>query len=440
MMNPEIGMNRARARLLKPVQLKLLIWLLSLLALFLFTAASQALSLNYDTKILKNGIKVFYKVLPQTNSVTARIIVPAGSLNEPHQFQGISHLIEHLIYRGNETHTTGEFQRTVADQGGNYNGFNFMDRTEYYLRIPAAGFAPAFSLYLNLITQPAFAEPGITLEKKIITIEKELRNAPGNVGRLFLDELTQTRLNSSIEAITRDDLYSYHQKFYTPQNLAVIITGAFNPDQVFQTLSELQNISASQGAVLPERLFPEITTNKVIEDDLAGEYYQVLLGFELKKLAGKDLLVAKALPLLARLHPLGYDYLYDKPLNYDISLLNAGGRYYLIFCYTDYQNDYTLEMNTWHDQNIIRYCKYLQAKNFSRSLQSLAKSLETYYKIYALDPDYLNQFYEQILFDPTVIASSELSAFRNLKKADFKNFVSKYLENKSCQKVIVKAK
>jgi hypothetical protein len=447
MVNPRIRARtrgikdvRADAQLIKPKPLKLLIWLLPLLALVLLTVTSQALSLDYNTKILGNGIKVFYKVLPQTNNIIARIIVPAGSLNEPRQLQGISHLTEHLIYRGNENHTTQELREAVFDQGGEYNGFNYMDRTEYYLRIPAASFTKAFSLYLNLITQPGFAEPGIILEKKIVTIEKELRNAPGNVGRLFLDELTQTQLNSSIGAITRDDLIAYHQKLYAPRNLAVIITGAFNPAQVFQTLSTLQNKSAAQGAILPERLFPEITTNKVIEEDLSGEYYQVLLGFELKKVTGKDLLVAKALPLLAKLHPLGYDYLFDKPLNYDISLLNAGGRYYLIFCYVDSRNDYTLAINTWHEQNIARYCKYLQAKNFNPSLKTLAKSLETYYKIYATDPEYLNLFYDQILYEPTAITSAELTAFRNLKTADFKNFAGKYLENKSYQKVIVKAK
>lgn len=435
-----IRLKFLKLTLLKPKLLKAAARLLPLLTLLMFTATSQALPLNYDTKILKNGIKVFYKVLPQTSSVTARIIVPTGTLNEPQKLQGISHLIEHLIYRGNENHPTSEFRQMVIDQGGDYNGFTYIDRTEYYLRVPSAGFAPAFSLYLNLITQPGFAEPGVTLEKKIVTIEKELRNAPGNVGRIFLDELTQTQLDSSVEAITRDDLLAYHQKFYTPRNLAVIITGAFNTTAVFQTLSGVLNTSANQGAVLPERLFPEVTTNKVIEDDLSGEYYQVLLGFELKKISGKDLLVAKALPLLAELHPLGYDYLYDKPLNYDISLLNAGGRFYLIFGYADSRNDYTLEMNTWHEQNLARYCKYLQAKNFDQSLKSLAKNMETLYKIYATDPEYLNLFYDQILFDPTAITSAELKAFSKLKPVDFKNFVIKYLQNKNYQKVIVKAK
>ncbi|HEX3044865.1 MAG TPA: insulinase family protein, partial [Bacillota bacterium] len=73
-----------------------------------------ATNLDYQIKELPNGIKLVYKVLPGAKTTSARIIFPVGFLNEPPQFSNISHLLEHMVFRGSETYQAEDFQRRVV--------------------------------------------------------------------------------------------------------------------------------------------------------------------------------------------------------------------------------------------------------------------------------------------------------------------------------------
>jgi predicted Zn-dependent peptidase len=399
--------------------------------------STLAFNLSYQSKILPNGIRIVYKVLPKAKTAAARVIVPVGFLNESRERRGISHLLEHLIFRGNERYTPETLRYRVVEQGGSFNGSTTLDRTEFYFEIPAENLIPCLSMYVDLILNPGLTDQDIALEKKIVNIEKTLTRASGNAFFLYCNEITQQQLESSVNSITREDLVQYHQKYYKPNLITVVLTGAFNPDEVskfFSGLTKDQNAPSDSVPLLTH----ETGGNVVLNDYLMGEEYQLLFGFDLKQLPPDALVVAKVLPFILE-ESRQYDYLNDRSLDYQIFLYHIADRDYLVFMYRDCREKFSLALSTWHQKNLQRYFKYLKAKNFDKFLKWKSNSLENYFETFLFDPALLNEYYAGILSEPTAITPEDLQAIRRLSSKDIRNFVQKYLEGKSYQKVIVKA-
>lgn len=399
----------------------------------------HAANLDYQTKVLPNGIKLVYKQLPAAKTITTRIMIPTGFLNEPQGIRGISHLLEHLVYRGGGRFTAADFQRQVKGKAFEYNGFTSLDSTEYYLEVLPDNILNCLDIYLDLILHPNLAEEDIVLEKKIITVEKMLRAIPGDTFFLYINSLTQEQLSGNIHAISRDDLMSYHDQYYRTDNLTIIITGAFDLKKVQDLLSAQKTVDSAAPPQSVDWQFTEVKAELVLEDYLLGEEYQLLLGFNLPKPTATDLLVAKVLPYILRYESPEYDYMNDRPLDYQIFLTSMAGRYFLILGYRDCQQKYSAEMDAWHQKNFIRYCKYLKAKKFNTFLATLTKAMDKNMKSIGSDSTRYNDFIAQKLFMPEAIHEQDLEKIRGLSGNDFKNFVQKYLEIDSYFKIVIKA-
>jgi hypothetical protein len=409
-----------------------------MLVLLMFPVACQAAIVDFQTKTLPNGLKIIYKVQPREDTVCARIVIPAGLIHEPGQARGISHLLEHLIFRGSAKTAPSELYKLIDDQGGYHNGFVFPDRTEFYMEVLPANFLPALSIYCDFILQPGLAEPSIRLEKKIVTVETALRSVPGNIFYLYMNELTQHQFDDSLNGIGKDELSKYHRQFYRTDGMTVILTGAFKPEEAFKLLGSLPRNS---DPVLPpsEWLFHDPVSNIVLEDYLMSEKYRVLFGFDLKNLTPHELTVAKVLPYILKYESHQYDHVNDRPLDYGISLFSLSGHYFLVFVYRDPSDPYSLAIDEWHQKNLSRYFKYLQAKDFEPFLAKFTKYQSKLLETLEYDPVALNEYITNTQFDPAGLTASDLAAIRRLSSKHFKDFVQKYLTGKYYQKIIVKA-
>lgn len=172
---------------------------------------------------------------------------------------------------------------------------------------------------------------------------------------------------------------------------------------------------------------------------MPGEKYRLLFGLNLKNIKGKDLVIAKTLPYILSFESRQYDYVTNRPLDYENYLFNLGEDFYLIFEYKDVQEEYTPEMGKWHDRNIRRYYKYLKTKDFSHFLKALTTNLENNLKLIEASPTLLSQYYSQIIFEPTTISKADLKAIKRLSANDLKKFVEKYLEEQDYHKIVIKA-
>ncbi len=414
--------------------------IVNLCFLFLLCLPLSALAAapDYRTKTLSNGIKVVYSVQPRVNTTCVRVVVPTGFIHEPRRLRGVSHLLEHMVFRGSVNTPPRELYKLLDEQGGYHNGFTYLDRTEFYMEVLPANLLPALSIYLEFILTPELAEKNIALEKKIVTVEKALRNVPGNTFYLYMNELTRNQLDDSVTGISKEDLIKYHRQFYQTQLMTVIVTGSFKPDEVFNLLEKLP---PSPEQVLPpsDWLFQDPVSNIVLEDYLMGEKYQVLFGFELKNITLEDLKVAKVLPFILEYESHQYDHATNRPLDYRIALINLSGHYFLVFIYRDPNNPYSLEIGEWHEKNLARYFKYLQAKKFEKFLSRFAKTQEKAFESLNYNPAALNNYITLAQFDPAVILTKDLRSIQYLSSGNFKKFVQKYLAGKYYQKIVVKA-
>ncbi len=417
-----------------------LILTVCLFGFLLFSLNAQADGPDYSVKNLANGTRIVYKVIPQAKTVNIRIVLPVGFVNESHQLRGISHLLEHLIYRGSERISREQFHSLITYRGGSYNGFTMMNRTEYILEVTPENLESSLQAYLELILFPGLAETNIVLEKRVVTVEKAMRTIPGNTFFLYLNELTEKQFDDSVKNISRDDLLKYHQQFYQPENMIVIVTGAFKAKELAELISKYPDSGLKETSEqLNELRIKGPGSEVVLEDYLLGEQYQLLYGFNLQELSGKDLAIAKVLPLILNYESRQYDYINNRPLDYQIFLYNLAGDNMLIFQYRDCLAPYSSEIENWHQKNLARFFKYLGAKKFDKFLNYIVKYFDKYFEAVELDSGALNDYLDQYLFEPTAITEKDLSAIKNLSSSDFKKFVEKYLDGKKYQKIIVKA-
>lgn len=415
-------------------------WLIIGVILGCSAVTASALSFDWETQHLKNGITVYYQTMPESKDVTARIIVPAGRLSEPKNLRGVSHLIEHLIFRGNSQYVADDFIGKIRAAGGYYNGFTFFNRTEYYLEVPAENLMPLLQIYMDLILNPGFSEKHLQLEKKIIAVEMATRQVNRDSLYLFWNAQTEEQLTDSLGTVTKQDLVNYHRRYYQLDQMKVIITGKFNPKEVGQLFSRLCSPPAAEKVFTSDWHFEKNFTALTINDYLDGENYNILFGCELPKLSGKELTVAKVLPYLLEYDSRNYDVFKSKPLDYSIDFLNLGDYYFLILWYRDCQDKYTPEIEIWHHQNLERYLKFLKTKDFKKFLTRLSDFMEKRLEFYRTDPAALNEIYDSTLFDPSAITVDDYTEIHDLSSNDFKNFVEKYLEKKSYQEIIIKGK
>lgn len=400
---------------------------------------THAASLDYQTKELDNHMKLVYKTLPDAQTTAVRIVIPAGFLDEAKEVSNISHLLEHLIYRGSDKYSSDDFERQIVERGGRYNGFTMLDRTEYLLEMAAADFVPGLALYLDQIFHPCLRDEDIELEKKIITVEKVMRDNPGNIFYCYLNELTSKQLSETVNRITRADLVDYHQRHYRPEQVTVIITGNFELKEIVHVLTGVNASPSGKKETAMVWQPGAVKDDLMLEDYLQGEEYQLLYSFALPGLSRKDLLVAKVLPYIFSYESRNYDPVTGRALDYDMGVINLKEHFYLILTYRDCLNQYSPEIDDWHRKNLTRYCKLLKMKKFDKFLDNLSTWIKKEQILLEVDPALQNEYFSRKLFDPTIITDSDLKGIRSLSSGDFKTFVQKYLEGKPYQKTVIKA-
>ena len=101
-----------------------------LIAILLLGETAVGQEKEFTEKVFPNGVRLVYKQLPKGQTVTARIIVPAGFLDEPQEYLEISHLVEHLVFRGNGHAALSDSPDLMDGKGNTYNAFTTLNRTE----------------------------------------------------------------------------------------------------------------------------------------------------------------------------------------------------------------------------------------------------------------------------------------------------------------------
>ncbi|MDI6641413.1 MAG: pitrilysin family protein [Elusimicrobiota bacterium] len=199
---------------------------------------------------LKNGLNIYIKEDHKLPIASIQLWVRAGSIDETEKNNGISHFLEHMLFKGTEKYSVGEISRIVESYGGIINAGTSKEFTCYYIDITSTGFIDALKIIAEIAACKAtFPEEELERERLVILEEiKRSEDNPQNVlyenfnKQLFTVTPYSFRVIGSSEVVstlTREDLMNYYKKFYLPNNMILVIVGDINYKKTVKILKEL---------------------------------------------------------------------------------------------------------------------------------------------------------------------------------------------------------
>ncbi len=194
-------------------------------------------------RTLPNGLEFIVKEDHHAPVVSAQVWVRTGSiLEDEHLGAGISHLLEHMVFKGSTTRGPAELAKAVQAVGGCMNACTSFDRTVYYVDAPVEGAETALDVLTDLTVRAIFPEEEFEKEKDVIRREIDMGEDDPDTKHSHLLFSTVFRRHPMgqpvighldlFNRITRDQMRAYYEQHYVPGNMFVIVAGAVTPDQV----------------------------------------------------------------------------------------------------------------------------------------------------------------------------------------------------------------
>lgn len=208
--------------------------------------------------------------------------VKTGSINEDDTNNGISHFLEHLMFKGTHTYKVGEFDRMLESKGAIVNAATWKDYTFYYITLPKGinneNFKLAIDLHADMMMDPVFPseelgapfdinDNSVTDKRERHVVIEEIRMRKDQPWTKVYNQCNYNMYHSHpykrdvigtpeiISRLTREDIDKYYRTFYTPENLTTIVVGDFDHESVLNTICEKFN-------------FPDRLPSKTIESGI----------------------------------------------------------------------------------------------------------------------------------------------------------------------------
>ena len=211
---------------------------------------------------LDNGLTVILKEMHHAPVTCFMVWYRVGSRHEVPGITGVSHWIEHMLFRGTPKFSGGVLDRLVSREGGHWNAFTWVDFTAYYETMPAGRIDLALELEADRMVNALMAEEDVEAERTVILSERAMyENSP----RFVLDEEVSAAVfrvhpyhhevigdMPDLQTMTRADLLGYYRRYYVPNNAIVVAVGDFATDDM------LNRIEAKFGPLSPGEPTPAI--------------------------------------------------------------------------------------------------------------------------------------------------------------------------------------
>lgn len=193
--------------------------------------------MNFQHTILDNGLTVLGEQNPTALSVAAGYFVRTGARDESREDSGVSHFLEHMLFKGSERRTADDVNREFDEIGADYNAFTGEEYTVYYGTVLPEYQHPLVDLLTDMM-RPALRDEDFDMEKKVI--QEEIALYKDRPQFTVIDEarstyyvghpLGQSVLGTveTIEALPRDRMHGYWERRYAPNNLILALTGNFD--------------------------------------------------------------------------------------------------------------------------------------------------------------------------------------------------------------------
>jgi len=221
-----------------------------LAALLAFVEASPSMAIEPHEHVLSNGMKVLLVEIPKAPVATVQVWYRVGSRNEVMGRAGLSHMLEHMMFKGTAKHPKGSFSRIIRKNGGIDNAFTGQDFTAYFENLAADRVELALELEADRMQGLVLDNNEFQTEREVVKEERRLRSEDDPQGALVEALFAQAFLShpyhwpvigwfADLDAMSLDDLQRHYDTFYSPNNATLIVVGDIKADALLPTIKDL---------------------------------------------------------------------------------------------------------------------------------------------------------------------------------------------------------
>lgn len=216
--------------------------------------------------ILPNGLIIVTEKIENIKSISAGIWVKTGSRNEMDEQAGITHFLEHMLFKGTENRSAFEIAQSMESVGGYLNAFTSTEYTCYYARCLDSKLEDALDVLSDMVRHSSFPEEEMQKEKNVVLEEMKMyKDSPSD---LILEEFSSQVFQNhpigrpvlgfeeTVVSFTREGLFEYIDQRYQPDNLLVAVAGNVEHQDVLDLVSRLLDHEISGSTVNSEQPLP----------------------------------------------------------------------------------------------------------------------------------------------------------------------------------------
>src|ERR1043166_3454746 len=242
-------------------------------------AAVPAIPPGVRLRTLENGLTLIIREDHSAPVVSAQVWCKAGSIDESKWLgAGLSHVLEHMLFKGTTTRAAGRIDQEVQDAGGYMNAYTSFDRTVYWINVPNTGAKVAIDILCDIVQNATLPSDEMLKEKQVILREMDMNQDDPHqrsARRLFETAYTRSPYRFTVigypdiyNEVQREDVFNYYREKYAPNNLFFIVVGDVT---VAEVEAQIQAAFAKcKARAMPPSVLPQepkqVAAREVIEE------------------------------------------------------------------------------------------------------------------------------------------------------------------------------
>ncbi|MFN3648171.1 MAG: M16 family metallopeptidase [Armatimonadota bacterium] len=209
-------------------------------------AASPAAAITRDIRetVLPNGLRVLTKEVRTAPVAHFSVWYAVGSRNEHTGITGVSHLLEHLLFKGTKKYRLGEISRSLFVNGADYNAGTYFDWTNYWETLASDRLELAMQIEADRMVNSRIDKADLDSEMSVV--RSELEGGENDPSELLRNAVVATAYTahpyhwpiigyrSDVENVSRDQIYDYYKRYYGPNNATIVMVGDFDTDEALE--------------------------------------------------------------------------------------------------------------------------------------------------------------------------------------------------------------
>lgn len=217
---------------------------------------------------LSNGLQIFVQEDHRAPVAVSQVWYKVGSSYEPVGITGISHALEHMMFKGTPHYGMGEFSRIIAENGGEENAFTDYDYTAYYQLLDVAKLPIAFELEADRMRHLTLDAGEFAKEMQVIMEERRMRTEDNPHSKAYERWMAAAHVSTAyhhmpigwmhdLEHMTVEDLRAWYTQWYAPNNALLVVVGDVDPEKIHQ-------LAQTHFGPLPSAVLPPIRSQREI--------------------------------------------------------------------------------------------------------------------------------------------------------------------------------